>query len=158
MENKVILITGSTDGIGKQIAIDLAELGATVLIHGRNRARCENTLTEIKKKTGNRNLDFFVADLASLGWIRNLAEEIKSKHDQLDVLINNAGVIENRRKLTEDGYEMTFAVNHLSYFLFRYFQIAEGFLKYVQCRFLTNPGTVPFEYLEAWLPHILNVL
>jgi retinol dehydrogenase-12 len=117
MENKVILITGSTDGIGKQIAIDLAELGATVLIHGRNRARCENTLTEIKKKTGNQSLDFFVADLASLGQIRNLAEEIKSRHDQLDVVINNAGVIENQRKLTEDGYEMTFAVNHLSYFL-----------------------------------------
>jgi NAD(P)-dependent dehydrogenase (short-subunit alcohol dehydrogenase family) len=117
MGNKVILITGSTDGIGKQTALDLAKTGATVLIHGRNRARCENTLTEIKKKTGNRNLDFFIADLASLRQIRNLAGEIKSRYDQLDVLINNAGVIENHRKLTEDGYEMTFAVNHLAYFL-----------------------------------------
>jgi NAD(P)-dependent dehydrogenase (short-subunit alcohol dehydrogenase family) len=117
MENKVILITGSTDGIGKQTALDLAKLGATVLIHGRNRTRCENTATEIKTKTGSQSLEFFVADLALLRQIRNLAKEIKSKHDKLDVLINNAGVIENQRKLTEDGYEMTFAVNHLAYFL-----------------------------------------
>ncbi len=62
-------------------------------------------------------MDFFIADLVSLRQIRNLAEEIKSKHNRLDVLINNAGIIENQRKLTEDGYEMILAVNHLAYFL-----------------------------------------
>jgi NAD(P)-dependent dehydrogenase (short-subunit alcohol dehydrogenase family) len=117
MENKVILITGSTDGIGKQTAIDLARKGATVLIHGRDQGRCKRTMREIKDTTGNDRLEFFIADLASLRQIRNLAKEIKSRHDKLDVLINNAGVIENHRKLTEDGYEMTFAVNHLAYFL-----------------------------------------
>jgi len=117
MMDKIVLVTGSTDGIGKQTALDLARMGATVLIHGRIQQRCESTTKEIKNVTGNDRIEFFVADLASLRQIRNLAEEIEVKHNRLDVLINNAGVIENQRKLTEDGYEMTFAVNHLSYSL-----------------------------------------
>lgn len=117
MKNKIVLITGSTDGIGKQTALDLLGMGATVIVHGRDVSRCEKTVKEIKKVTENHHIDFFVADFSAFRRVRGLAEEIKQKYDRLDVLINNAGVIENRRKLTEDGYEMTFVVNHLAYFL-----------------------------------------
>jgi len=117
MKDKIILVTGSTDGIGKQTAFDLAKMGATVLIHGRDQGRCKRTVKEIKNATGNDSSEFFVSDLSSMNQVRNLADEIKSKHEKLNVLINNAGIIEKRRKITEDGYEMTFAINHLAYFL-----------------------------------------
>jgi NAD(P)-dependent dehydrogenase (short-subunit alcohol dehydrogenase family) len=117
MNGKVILITGSTDGIGKQTALQLARLGATVLLHGRNHERGLSALYEIRSQTGNKNNDFFIADLSSLNQVRRLAEEVQQKYERLDVLINNAGVFMNERILTEDGLETTFAVNHLSHFL-----------------------------------------
>ncbi|UCE06920.1 MAG: SDR family NAD(P)-dependent oxidoreductase, partial [bacterium] len=83
----------------------------------REQERCKKTLKEIKSVTGNNRLEFFVADLSSMAQVRNLADEINSRYKNLNVLINNAGIIENRRKLTEDGFEMTCAVNHLAYFL-----------------------------------------
>jgi NAD(P)-dependent dehydrogenase (short-subunit alcohol dehydrogenase family) len=117
MKDKIVLITGSTDGIGRQIAIDLAEMGASVIIHGRNELKARDAMKDITRQTGNKKLDFVVADLASLAQIKKLAAEIRSKYDRIDVLINNAGVFMNRRELSQDGFEMTFAVNHLSYFL-----------------------------------------
>ncbi|MBW2358137.1 MAG: SDR family oxidoreductase [Deltaproteobacteria bacterium] len=117
MKTKTILITGSTDGIGKQTALDLAKTGATILLHGRNPARGERVLREIRNATGNDRIEIFIADLASLKQVRNLAEQVHQKHDSLDVLINNAGVYETTRKITQDGFEMTFAVNHLAPFL-----------------------------------------
>jgi NAD(P)-dependent dehydrogenase (short-subunit alcohol dehydrogenase family) len=117
MRNKVILITGSTDGIGRQTAVELAALGATVLVHGRNPARGKTVVEEIQTSTGNKKVDLFIADLASLKQVRELAAEVQRRYDRLDVLLNNAGVFMNERKLTEDGFEMTYAVNHLAPFL-----------------------------------------
>jgi len=116
MDDKTILVTGSTDGIGKQTALELAEMGARVILHGRNRSKAEQVLKEIKQNTGNDQLDFFIADLSSLSQIRTMGAEIRRKYNRLDVLINNAGVAMNQLELSEDGYEMTFAVNYLAAF------------------------------------------
>lgn len=117
MDRKIILITGSTDGIGKQTAFELAALGHKIIIHGRSEKRINETIEEIKKLTDNKNLTPALADFASLNQVRKLAEEIQNKFNRIDVLINNAGVYMKEHLLTEDGYEMTFAVNHLSHFL-----------------------------------------
>jgi NAD(P)-dependent dehydrogenase (short-subunit alcohol dehydrogenase family) len=117
MKDKTILVTGATDGIGKQTALELAGMGARVLLHGRSRARAEATLSEIRSATASRSLDLFVADLASIQQVHQLAAAVSEKYDRLHVLINNAGLIMNERQLTEDGLETTFAVNHLAHFL-----------------------------------------
>jgi retinol dehydrogenase 14 len=117
MKHKVILITGSTDGIGKQAAIELAKKGATVLIHGRNLSLGKTVLEQTKKQSQNDNVDLFIADFASLRQVRRLADEVCTKYAKLDVLVNNAGVYIRDRQLTEDGFEVTFAVNHLAPFL-----------------------------------------
>ena len=117
MKDKIVLVTGSTDGIGKETALQLAALGATVLVHGRDAKRCQTTRDEIRETTGNSNVDFFVADLSSQKQVRQMAADIIARYDRLHVLINNAGVILLKRQLTEDGLETTFAVNHLAPFL-----------------------------------------
>jgi NAD(P)-dependent dehydrogenase (short-subunit alcohol dehydrogenase family) len=117
MKGKTILVTGSTDGIGKQTALELAGAGNNVIIHGRNPERTKQTTDYLSAKTGNNNVSFFVADFSSFRNIRKLSDEIHSKFGQLDVLINNAGVFMNERELSRDGFEMTFAVNHLAHFL-----------------------------------------
>ena len=114
---KTILITGATDGIGKQAAIKLAQMGARILIHGRNPEKAEAVRLEIIQASNNPLVETVIADLQSLKQVRNLASEVKKRTDHLDVLINNAGVYVNKRRLSEDGYEMTFAVNHLAPFL-----------------------------------------
>lgn len=117
MNNRVVLITGATDGIGKQTAIDLATEGFQVIIHGRSKEKCEVALEEIHQQTGSNLLSYVYADLSSLSQVNKLAEKILNNYSQLDVLINNAGVYMKGRILTEDGYETTFAVNHLAHFL-----------------------------------------
>jgi len=116
MKDKTALITGSTDGIGKQAALELADAGARVILHGRNEAKVEPVLKEIKQKTGNDKLDFFIADLSSLAQIRAMGAEVRRRNSRLDILINNAGVALNSFEISADGYEMTFAVNHLAVF------------------------------------------
>ncbi len=118
MNDKTILITGSTDGIGKQTALELAEMGARVILHGRNKSKVKQVIQELEQKTGNDQLDFFIADLSSLQQIRTMGTEIRRKYNRLHVLINNAGVAMDKLKISEDGYEMTFAVNHLAVFAF----------------------------------------
>ena len=117
MKDKTVLITGATDGIGKQTALDLALKNATVILHGRNEQRLLETAKDITRTTSNQKIKIVIANLSSLSQVRKLAEEIQSQFNRLDVLINNAGVYMKKRMLTEDGYEMTFAVNHLSHFL-----------------------------------------
>ena len=117
MENKIILITGSTDGIGKQAALEVARKGATVLLHGRNPSLGNTVLEQTKKQSQNDKIDLFIADFASLRQVRRLANEVCKKYAKLDVLVNNAGAYMRDRQLTEDGFEMTFAVNHLAPFL-----------------------------------------
>ncbi len=116
-EGKVILITGSTSGIGRQTALDLARMGAWVLLHGRDPQRGQESLEEIRRETGNDRLQLYLADLSSQQQIRRMAEQIVREQGRLDVLVNNAGVFMRNRQLTEDGIEMTFAVNHLAPFL-----------------------------------------
>jgi len=121
MEGKNCLITGSTSGIGKQIAIGLAKLKANVIIVGRDRARCEETLEEIRKNastsTDMNQIAYYVADLSSQQSIRSLANEFLASHERLEILVNNAGVFYPSRRTTIDGIEYTFAVNHLAPFL-----------------------------------------
>lgn len=116
MSEKIILITGSTDGIGEQTALELAQKGHQIILHGRNQSKGEKTLNKIKTLTKNTNIEFILADLSSSKQIKNIVDDIYSNYDKLDVLINNAGVYENSRVLSEDGYEMTFAVNYLALF------------------------------------------
>lgn len=118
----VALITGSTDGLGRSVAADLASRGATVLIHGRDRERAEQTVEEIRGSTGNERVEAYVADLADLVHVRELADEVERSRPALGVLINNAGIgsglPEGReRQESRDGYELRFAVNYLAGFL-----------------------------------------
>ena len=121
LEQQTVLITGSTDGLGKQIAEAVAASGATVLLHGRNEAKLNATLQEIRLATGNDHLTGYVADFSSLSDVRELAKTIVAEHEQLDVLVNNAGVgfgqEQQARDLSKDGYELRFAVNYLAPFL-----------------------------------------
>ncbi|MEJ2558128.1 MAG: SDR family NAD(P)-dependent oxidoreductase [Anaerolineae bacterium] len=124
VKNQVILVTGATDGLGKQVARDLAAQGATVLLHGRSREKGEATLQEIRDATGNQKLMYYNADFSSLDAVRGLAEQIQADQDRLDVLINNAGIGAGsrpaRRETSADGYELRFAVNYLAPFLLTY--------------------------------------
>lgn len=117
MERKVVLITGATDGLGKAAALALAKQGATVVIVGRDPAKTRATAGEIKEQSGTPSADGLVADLSSMAEVRRLANELRQGYSRLDVLINNAGAIFARRQATVDGYERTFALNHLSQFL-----------------------------------------
>ncbi|XP_002742225.1 retinol dehydrogenase 14-like [Saccoglossus kowalevskii] len=117
LSGRVYLITGSTDGIGKHTALRLAQAGGTVLVHGRNRAKGEKVVEELKTATGNPNIELFTADFSSLDHIRQMSREVHERHSRIDVLINNAGVWENQRILSQEGYEMTLAVNVLAPFL-----------------------------------------
>lgn len=119
--DKVILITGATDGLGKFVAGDLAAEGASIILHGRNKKKGEALIEEIQRETGNERLAFCEADFGSLHAVRKLAAEILTNHGRLDVLINNAGIGARSagapRELSEDGLELRFAVNYLAHFL-----------------------------------------
>jgi NAD(P)-dependent dehydrogenase (short-subunit alcohol dehydrogenase family) len=112
-----ILVTGATDGLGRRVAQVVAAKGATMLLHGRNPERLKATLEELRIQPGSEKVSSYLADLSSLGAVRGLADRIHSEHDRLDVLVNNAGIIARERRESEDGYELTFAVNYLSHFL-----------------------------------------
>ena len=117
MAEATILVTGATDGLGKRLARELAAKGTTVLLHGRSLERLEATLEELRGQTSTEKVGSYVADLSSLAAVRDLADRILSEYDRLDVLVNNAGIIVQERKESEEGYELTFAVNYLSHFL-----------------------------------------
>lgn len=118
VDEQTILITGSTDGIGKLTAQKLAEKGANVLLHGRNPEKVTRVADEIRASSGNDNIEEYIADFAALKNVRSLADDVLSYHDSLDVLINNAGIgFSDTRQTSEDGYELRFAVNYLSHFL-----------------------------------------
>ncbi len=115
--NKICLITGGTSGIGKASAKLLAELDGIIILVGRNEDKCQKTVQELKQQTGNPGIHYLVADLSSQAAIRQLAAQFCQHYDRLDVLINNAGVYLFRRLESPEGLELTFAVNHLAYFL-----------------------------------------
>lgn len=118
MENRLALITGATDGIGKATAIALAKQGFTVVVHGRNEQKTKRVCEEIKSLTGNHLTGMLVADLSLLQEVRSMAHEFKKKYNRLDVLINNAGGVMNKdRETTAEGFEKTMALNTLAPFL-----------------------------------------
>jgi NAD(P)-dependent dehydrogenase (short-subunit alcohol dehydrogenase family) len=120
MTGKTVLITGSTDGVGRYVAAKLAAAGANVLIHGRDKARAETLADEIRRE-GHGDATFYQADLSSLAGARKLAETVIAEHKRLDVFISNAGIgsmsPKSERQLSADGHELRFAVNYLSGFL-----------------------------------------
>lgn len=113
----IFLITGATNGIGKAAARAIAAQGGQVVIVGRDRQKTEATVAELRQAAGHPHIDYLLADLSSLAEVRGLAQEFSARHSRLDVLVNNAGAFFSRRLQTVDGLEMTFALNHLSYFL-----------------------------------------
>ena len=117
MSGKICLVTGATSGIGKETALRLAMLGATVIIVARDAARGAAARDEIRRYVPLARVDILIADLSSMAQVRRLAGEVLARYDRLDVLVNNAGVIMMRRQLTADGLETTFATNHLGPFL-----------------------------------------
>jgi len=116
-DNMICLITGGTSGIGAAAARQLACLGTTVIIVGRNVKKCVHQVKRIKHSNPDARVDFLLADLSSQRQVRQLAREFTSRYSHLDVLINNAGAIFTKRAVSVDGLEMTFALNHLGYFL-----------------------------------------
>ncbi len=117
-----VLVTGSTDGLGRAVAARLAAAGATVLLHGRDAVKLAGTAHGIRRETGNENVRAYLADFASLAEVRALATEVEAENRQLHVLVNNAGVGSGRpagttRQESTDGFELRFAVNYLATFV-----------------------------------------
>ena len=116
---RIALVTGSTDGLGREVARRLAAEGAHVIVHGRNVERGQAVVAEIAA-AGKGSARFYQADFASLAEVRRLGNEIRRDYTRLDVLVNNAGVIVPQRQLSKDGHEMQFAVNYLAGYLLTY--------------------------------------
>jgi retinol dehydrogenase 12 len=117
LHGKVCMVTGATSGIGLVTAQALARQGATLIVVGRNAERGAATVSRIRQETGNAAVESMIADLSAQGQVRQLASEVQRRFSRLDVLVNNAGALFARRQLSQDGMEMTFALNHLAYFL-----------------------------------------
>jgi len=117
MVGKVCIVTGANTGIGKETALGLAKLGATVVMVCRDRQRGEDAQSEIKQKSGNDKVDLMLCDLSSQRSIKQFAPIFAQRHDRLHVLVNNAGIVLREPSMTEDGLESTFAINHLGYYL-----------------------------------------
>jgi NAD(P)-dependent dehydrogenase (short-subunit alcohol dehydrogenase family) len=117
MAGKVCVVTGATSGIGRVTVQSLAEQGAAVAVVGRSPDKLAATVAAIQQATGNRAVEGFLADLSAQRQVRALAAQLQARYPQIDVLVNNAGGLFAERQVTEDGLEMTFAVNHLAYFL-----------------------------------------
>ncbi|HEY8460778.1 MAG TPA: SDR family NAD(P)-dependent oxidoreductase [Blastocatellia bacterium] len=157
--DKTVLITGSTDGVGKAVALRLAEAGARTLLHGRNEKKGAAVLRAIRDKTGNDKLEYFQADFSSLDEARRMAEEIKAKHDRLEILINNAGIGfttrgEMARETSRDGHELRFAVNYLAPFLLTHL-LLPLIRKSAPARIVNvaSAGQYPIDFSDVMLTH-----
>jgi NAD(P)-dependent dehydrogenase (short-subunit alcohol dehydrogenase family) len=117
VKDKVCVITGATDGIGKEAAFTLALQGAKLLIHGRDPDKGARAVAELKARSRNPAIEFLQADFGSLAEVRRLAAAVLERTPHIDVLINNAGGMFVNRAVSKEGYELTFAVNHLAPFL-----------------------------------------
>ena len=117
MDKKICVVTGANRGIGNAITLGLAQREATVVMVCRDRQSGEKAQAEIRAATGNQDVDLIIADLASLGSVRQLAGQYRERYPRLDVLVNNAGLVKKQFTRSLDGFETTFAVNHLAPFL-----------------------------------------
>lgn len=151
MPNKVFVVTGTTSGIGKALALDLAKTGETVVIVARDAERGNAVLEEVRLGTQNPNIDLQLCDLSILSSVRNLAEILRSQYETIDVLINNASVYKRKRLVTVDGFEEMFATNHLGPFLLTNLVLeklqaavrANGSARVLN---ITAPSTVPLNF------------
>jgi NAD(P)-dependent dehydrogenase (short-subunit alcohol dehydrogenase family) len=116
-KHKTIVITGATSGIGRATAVGLAKLDSRLILVGRDAGRAEETVAEIRKATGRKDVELLLGDFARQAEVRRVADEILARSEAIHVLVNNAGVTMMKRTTTPDGLETTFAVNHLAYFL-----------------------------------------
>ncbi len=123
MKDKIVMITGANSGIGKAASLALANMGATVVMVARNKEKGEAAKAEIIRESGNSSVDLLLADLSSLESVRQLATKFQKKYPKLHVLINNAGLFNQGRHVTTDGYENTFATNYLAAFLLTNLQL-----------------------------------
>ncbi len=157
MKDKVVLITGGNSGIGKVTAKDLAKRGATVFLACRDSPKTQAALAEINS-TATVPVENLAVELASLSSVRKLIGQCQSKFDQLDVLINNAGVFPMKQQLTEDGFEMQFGVNHLAHFLLTQ-GLLENLKKCDQARVITvsstlhKKGVIDFDSFKGEKPY-----
>jgi len=118
MESKIILVTGASDGIGKETAKALAKQGHTIIVHGRSKQKTQAAYEEIKAESGNNNIEYMTADFLSFAEIKRFAESIKQKYSHLDVLVNNAGAqYTDKREVTDEGHEKTMTINVFAPFL-----------------------------------------
>lgn len=117
LENKICVLTGSTSGIGRPTALALAAKGIQLVLPVRNMQKGRMLKNEILQKTGNKQVHLYICDLSSMDSIRNFCDTFRDRYRHLHILINNAGLWENRRRESQDGIELTFAVNHLAPFL-----------------------------------------
>ena len=154
MTGKVCIVTGSSSGIGKETAAELARMGATVVMIVRNRERGEAAMKEIVRRRPRAVLDLLIADLSIASEITRVAAEFKAKYDRLDVLINNAGGVSGRRTLTPDALEETFAINYLAPFLLTH-ELTDTLLSSAPSRVITvsstahNMGKVDLDDLQS---------
>ena len=116
-ENKTVLVTGATDGIGRETALQLARMGARVLVQGRDKIKGAQVVADINRETRNKKTSLYISDFSSLADVKRMAEEIRREHRELHVLVNNAGNFFKERLLSSDGIEMTLAVNYFAPFL-----------------------------------------
>jgi NAD(P)-dependent dehydrogenase (short-subunit alcohol dehydrogenase family) len=116
---KTVLVTGATSGLGLEASTQLARMGAHVVMVGRDVRRTDEALADVASRSGSREVSRLVCDFSSQASIRGLAEAVRARHDRVHVLVNNAGGVNKTRRVTADGLEMTFAVNHLGCFLLR---------------------------------------
>ncbi|XP_062133078.1 retinol dehydrogenase 14-like isoform X2 [Drosophila sulfurigaster albostrigata] len=114
---KVVIVTGSNTGIGKETVLELARRGATVYMACRDKSRAEKARLEVIRETKNQNIFFRELDLASLDSVRKFVDGFKKEQSKLDILINNAGIMHCPRMLTKEGFEMQLGVNHMGHFL-----------------------------------------
>ena len=122
LNSKTVLITGATDGLGKNLAYRFAQKGSSLILHGRNPEKGKQLIDDIQSATGNLNIHYYNADFASLEQVQLFSKEVIAHHMQLQILINNAAVgggpkDTRGRELSKDGLELRFAVNYLSHFL-----------------------------------------
>ncbi len=157
--NPTVLVTGATDGLGKALAAELAGTGATVLLHGRDQERGEQTLAALRAQTGSKTLGWYRADLSSLAEVHGLAEQVTAEHQRLDVLVNNAGIGttlpgDGRRMESADGHELRFAVNYLAPFLLTRlltpFLVGSAPARVVN---VSSAGQAPIDFDDVMLEH-----
>ena len=152
LDGRTVLLTGGTAGIGREAALSLADRGASVAIVGRDRERGRETATEIDARNDDGVAEFYAADLGDQRSVRRLAERVRTRHDRLDALVNNAGVLHTQRTETSDGIETTFAINHLAPYLLTH-RIADLLVESAPARVLTvaseshRQGRIRFEDL-----------